>query len=141
MQDFKIIEHQGVIKEIDDNMVKVSILSKSSCTSCQVKGACSVSEIEEKIIDIKCDTTQYKKGEIIDVYYKQSLGFRALFLGYILPFLIVLFSLIIIINLGYSEGIAGLSSILLLIPYYLALYLIRKKLKETFSFSIKKINR
>ncbi len=139
MEQIEQIEHKGIIKEItSDNRLLVSILATSGCASCSVKGACNVSDIEEKIVEIRNFSGNiYKLGQRVDVFYKQSLGFRALFLGYVLPFIIMMSVLIISMSITGSEGFSGLLSILVLAPYYLILYLSRKKIKETFSFSIK----
>ncbi len=134
------IEHEGFIKEIEGAVLKVSITSKAACASCKAKGACTVSETEEKIIDvIKNDSDNYKIGEAVKVYYRQSLGFRALLLGYLIPFFIVVFCLIVILSITDNEVLSGTVSLSLLIPYYLFLYLSREKHNNTFSFSIKKI--
>ncbi len=133
------IEHEGFIKEIEGDLLKVSITSKAACASCKVKGSCSVSETEEKIIDvIKNDSDNYKIGEAVKVYYKQSLGFRALFLGYLIPFFIVLISLIVLLSATDNELLSGIISLSLLVPYYIDLYLTREKHNKTFTFSIKK---
>jgi len=133
------VEHSGIIKDIRGNEIQVSIINKSSCASCNLKGSCSVSDIQEKIIDVfVSNPDDYSLGEGVDVYYKQSLGFRALFLGYLLPFIIMLFSMIIMVSLSDNELLAGLVSLSSLIPYYLLVYLTRNKIKKTFSFSVKK---
>ena len=139
MKELEQIEHQGIISKIIGNEIKVSIISKASCASCKIKGSCSVSEIEEKIVDVFTDdVASYKVGETVDVYYKQSLGFRAMFLGYLLPFFVVLFTLILGLSITQNEVFSGLLAMFSLIPYYTALYLSRHKHKKTFSFSIKK---
>jgi len=133
------IEHQGIIKKIKGNELTISVISKAACLSCSLKGACSISEIEEKTIDIVTDeASKYKLHENVYVYYKQSLGFRALFLGYLLPFLIVMTTLITTIAITGKEGLAGLLSLISLIPYYIILYFTKRNLKKTFSFSVRK---
>ena len=141
MDSIKTIEHDGVIKKIDNNHIEVSIISKASCASCSVKGVCTASDVEEKIVEINDNSNDYKEGEHVTIYYKQSLGFRALFLGYILPFLILMVVLITLLQLNVNEAIAGVSALSTLIPYYISIYLLRNKLKETFSFSIIKHNK
>lgn len=134
-----LIEHQGIIKKIKGNELTVSILSKAACLSCSLKSACSISEIEEKTIDIiTAEASKYTLYENVYVYYKQSLGFRALFLGYLLPFLIVMTTLITIIIITDKEGLAGILSLASLAPYYIILYFTKRNLKKTFSFSIRK---
>jgi len=141
MKNITQIEHQGIIKSISGKDLKVSIIAKSACLSCQLKTSCSVSDVEEKIIDVKVNNPEdYVLNEIIDVYYKQSLAFRALFLGYLLPFIIVFTILILMISLTGDEGISGLTALAALIPYYLILRFTKDKIRKTFSFSIKKSN-
>ena len=78
----------------------------------------------------------FREGQEVVVAMKKSLGGKAVFLGYLLPFLLLIGVLITVLTLSGDEGIAGLSAIGILIPYYLVLYLLRDRLKKTFSFSI-----
>ena len=139
MNGIKTIEHKGIVKKAESDKLIVSIITNSSCASCQVKGSCSASEIEEKEIEIRKFDEIYKAGEQVVVFFKESLGFRALFLGYLLPFLILMTVLIIATSIEFSEGIAGLLSLGSLVPYYTIIFFINKKLKKTFSFSIRKV--
>lgn len=91
---------------------------------------------EEKIIDIK-GFYNVKTGDNVTVIMKQSMGFIALFLGYILPLLVVLIILIIFVILGYSELVSGLMAISSLLPYYFILYFLRNKINDKFVFSLK----
>ncbi len=140
MQAHNTIEHKGIVKKINDNSILVSIITNTSCASCEAKGTCSASELEEKEVEVKNFTGQYNVGEQVVVFFKDSLGFRALFLGYILPFIILMIVLLTMNSLNYSEEVSGLSAIASLIPYYFIIYLTNKKLSKTFSFSIKKAN-
>lgn len=135
----KTIEHSGVVKHLENNSVVVSIIKNSGCISCQAKKSCNVSEVEEKEVSVKVKDESYSVGEKVMVYYNQSLGYRALLLGYVLPFLLVLTVLASLIIYGINEGLAGLFSLSILVPYYLILYFTRKQHLKTFSFSIKKI--
>lgn len=130
------ITHQGVIESITQHLIKVRILNMSACAGCHAKGACNASDMEEKIIDIHSDSTKYKVGQSVTISSKLSTGFKALFLGYIIPFIIVLVSLIILTTLGIPEIQSGLVSLATLIPYYIALYLLRDKIKKEFTFEI-----
>jgi sigma-E factor negative regulatory protein RseC len=58
-------------------------------------------------------------------------------LGYIVPFLLMIAVLMGVLFISGSEGLAGLLAILVLAPYYWILYLYRKRLKNTFSLTIK----
>ena len=139
MKDIAQIEHRGIIKEINGNELQVSIINKSSCASCNIQGSCSVSDIDEKMIDVYTNTPQdYKLGDNVDVYFKQSLGFRALLLGYLYPFFVMLITMIVMLQVTERELLSGLTALGALIPYYLIVHFTKDRLKKTFSFSIKK---
>ena len=139
MNSIKIIEHKGIVKQADSYKLIVSIITNSSCASCEVKGSCSASELEEKEIEVNKFDGIYKVGEQVVVFLKESLGFRALFLGYLLPFIVLMTILIIATLNGFNEGTAGLLALGSLAPYYTIIFFLNKKMKKTFSFSIKKI--
>jgi sigma-E factor negative regulatory protein RseC len=70
---------------------------------------------------------------------KESLGMKAILLGYFLPFVVLVTAVVVFINLGIKEGIAGVLSIATLAPYYLVLYLFKNKIQREFNFNIEKI--
>ena len=132
------IEHQGTIVKIDTHSVYVKIIVKSACSSCHAKGICSVAEMEEKIVEVKnSNTRNFKTDDSVTVTMKKSLGTKAVILGYIAPFFVLLFTLIITLLITNDEGIAGLASIGILVPYYIILYTIREKISKSFDFMIK----
>lgn len=132
-----VITHQGFVHSVDKGVVHVKIISMSACASCQVKGVCTASESEEKIIEVATEK-YYKIGDEVTISSKTINGFKALWLAYVLPFLLVLFTLIIFTSLKYSETKAGFFSLSVLIPYYFLLYFFRNKLKKKFTFEILK---
>jgi len=140
MQDKVTIEHTGIVQSIEDKYVNVSIISGSSCSACHASGVCEVSGSEEKIIRA-INTGDVKNGDPVMVLMERSLGFRALLIGYLLPFMLVLFMLITLTSLSVSEPVAGLIALLSLAPYYGIIYLRKEKIGTKFSFTIKKLNR
>ena len=60
--------------------------------------------------------------------------------GYILPFFVVLSTLIIVQEITGNELISGLISLAILIPYYITLYFLRHHLKKIFKFEVEEIN-
>ena len=134
----KIVTHPGIIKTIELNKVEVAIMVTAGCASCEVKGACTVSEVEEKVVKISTqDTNQYRVGQMITIEMSQSLGTWAVLLGYVFPFLVLFLGLILFINLGLDQGLAGVFSLLLLIPYYSVLYLLRNYFSTRFTYNIR----
>lgn len=131
------IEHEGIVKEISDTTIKVGIISKAACISCQIKGICSPSDVNEKIIEIPKSNYQVKYGDKINLVLKESLGIKALFIGYLLPFILIILTLILSSKLTNNELIIGISSLLILLPYYLIVYYLKSYLKKIFTYSIK----
>ncbi len=132
------IKHSGIIKDIDSKQYYVSIIAQSACAACHAKSVCNVTELQEEIIDIpKEETDSYKIGDRVEILMEKSLGPKAVMLGYVIPFLVLLTTLIISLNIFDSEGVAGLLSLGILIPYYLILFLVKDRLKKTFVFKIR----
>ena len=133
-----MIEHKGVIEQIDGDVAHVKINSVSACASCHAKGACSAADQEEKYLDVPLHGIPYHKGDAVQVQVEKRLGLRAVALGYVYPFLLLMGVLIAALAAGASELRAGTYALLSVIPYYLVLFLFRKRLESTFTFSIKK---
>ena len=131
------ITHPGVVDSVSDGTVHVRILSQSACRTCHAKSACGVADMEEKVVDIpEVHSGNYKRGDQVTITMKRSLGTKAVFLGYLLPFLVVMIALVTIITLTGKEGLAALVSIGVLVPYYYLLYRLKDRLSKQFSFYI-----
>jgi sigma-E factor negative regulatory protein RseC len=130
------IEHDGIVQESGNGSVTVRISSASACSGCHAEGSCTMSGKEEKIINVT-GSYNVSPGDKVTVLLQQSAGFIALFLGYIIPLLLVVTLLIILISVSINELIAGLCSIGILIPYYFILWLFRNRIGKKFTFTIK----
>ncbi|NOR88134.1 MAG: hypothetical protein GQ527_11040 [Bacteroidales bacterium] len=132
------ISHDGIIKHITDDKIIVSIVSMASCASCSVKGACSASDVEEKIIEVKkIPNREYNSGDFVTVVIDRSVGLWAVMFGYVFPLIVIVIALIVLTNIMEDEGFAGLLAISLLIPYYLGLYYSRKLMSDNFEFKLR----
>lgn len=136
--DLDAVRHNGIIKKMDSRKYYVSITPQSACASCHAKSVCNVTELHDEIVEVpRKESDEYKAGDKVEILMEKSLGTKAVFLGYIAPFLLLFFTLIVALNIFESQGIAGLISIGILIPYYFILYFNRKALKKTFTFRLK----
>ncbi len=138
-QKAKTVDHLGKVQEITSSDVMVSILNHSSCSACHAKGACGMVDTTEKIVVVHKPNHNYQVGQDVRVILRQSLGFKALFLGYVVPFLLVLLILIVLSAFNVHEGRAGIASLAVLIPYYLGLYFFKDKVSKQFTFEIESI--
>jgi len=140
MSDHNLIDHLGIVDRIEGDVAHVKINSESACSACHAKGVCGAADQEEKFLDVPLTGASYKTGEQVHVQVARRLGFKAVALGYFYPFLLLMAVLILLILIGMSELKAGSLALLSILPYYLLLYLFRKRIESTFTFSIKKTN-
>lgn len=131
------ISHSGVIEEIQGDGVKVRIVQTSACAACKVAGYCNAADKKEKIIDVRCaDAQAYKTGQTVTVSASGQVAARALLWAFGLPFVILIIVLVCVLYVTKNEGLAAISSLLALVPYYLIIWTQRNRLREQLSFSI-----
>jgi sigma-E factor negative regulatory protein RseC len=131
------ISHTGIIRTISKDTINVAIISESACASCHAKGFCTASDMKEKTIEVRnTDHAEHKVGECVNLVMQRSMGLKAVFYGYFLPFIVLMATLLGTMNITNNEGLSGLFALLVLAPYYFALYLLREKLKSKFEFSL-----
>lgn len=134
------IHHIGIVARISQEAVFVCITQRSACSGCHAKSMCSASEQKEQIIEIPDHTGQYAVGEEVEVCGQTNLGMEAVVLAFVIPLILVVAGVAGGIYLGCDESVSGLISLLILVPYYGALYLFRDRLKKRFVFTVRKLN-
>lgn len=135
-----IIKHEGIISSFEGDVAKVRLLNISACSSCHVKSVCSLSEADQKIVDVAVAIGNLSEGDKVNVLFDESLGLKALFLGYILPFMIMMVVFLAVWALSGNEAYSGLAGLVILAPYYLLLAYYRKPLQQSFAFKLEKRN-
>ena len=114
------IKHSGVVDGVDGTTVRVRILQSSACSACKVASHCNASETKEKLVEVTTsDASQYHVGDSVRVLADTSVGFRASWYGYLLPLVLMVVALVTVLKVSGSEGMAALSSLGILIPYYI----------------------
>ena len=131
------IKHSGVVEEVTEGRVVVRILQTSACAACKVAGHCNASEAKEKLVDVRCaDASAYQTGQSVVVSTSRDVANRALLLGFGLPFVVLVGVLFVVLRLTGDEGLAALSGLGALAPYYLLLWLLRDRISRRVSFQI-----
>ena len=132
------IEHAGVIREITPGTIKINLLNVSGCTSCPTKNTCSLSEVDNKIIEVFRTKEEFSKGEMVTISIQKSLGPLALTIAYIGPFVFSMLIMMLAWMITINEVITGLAALISVGVYYLFLTFFRKNLKDTFTCNIHK---
>ena len=133
-----MIEHTGIIESIQDHRFRILITQQSACSECDVKGACTISGQQEKIVEVESFDSSFKVGEKVLLSGKNTFGLLAVFLAFVIPFILILITLVSLKSLVSNEIISGGIALFILVPYYLILSLFNKSLKTKFNFEIKK---
>jgi len=133
------IEHTGIVTHIDGTKIQVQIVQLSACSSCHAKGACSASDMDEKLIDAETTDTTLKIGDQVQLTGESSMGLFAVLIAFIIPFLLILISLFILRSYTTNEALSGTIALGVLVPYFIILSLFNKKLKNKLKFTVQKI--
>jgi sigma-E factor negative regulatory protein RseC len=133
---FSEISHEGLVQIADGNCVTVLLSPKTNCTGCLEKNSCNLSGKDNKIVTIS-GNYNVRPGDDVIVSMKKSMGYFALFLGYLLPLFLVVLLLVLLLLFSVNELLSGLLSIGILLPYYMILILFRKEINKKISFTIK----
>ena len=111
------IKHLGIVENIQGSHLSVRIVQTSACAA-----------------------ASYQVGENVMVVGETSMGMQAVALAFIIPFVLLIFTLFLFMALIENELYAALLSLAVLVPYYYILWLNKTRLKQKFSFTIKPIN-
>ena len=104
----EVITHRAKVIHVADNYVDVVVLSESACASCHAKGYCGAAESREKRMVIETPLASYfSEGEEVEVYTETVMGIKAVWIAYILPFLLVLYSSLFIGAISFACIVAS----------------------------------
>lgn len=132
------INHDGVIDKIEVDTIHVRILQTSACAACGLARHCNSSESKEKMVEVHADGAEYAVGEHVVVSVSAAIGYRAVMLGFGLPFLLLVAVVAGLYAFTANEPLSALSGLLSLAPYYLLLYLFRNRVGQSLAVSITK---
>lgn len=133
----ELIRHNGIVTDADAQTVHVRIVQAGACASCKAKAMCTSAENQEKTIECQADGVQYHTGEKVEVMVEERLGWKAVWLAYILPFFIMILSLFVLNRLVHDEAVTGLVALCAAALYFALLALAGKRLQQTFSFHVR----
>lgn len=138
MSSDSYIEHDGIITSLSEGKLYVEIVSQSACSGCHAKSLCSASDAKKKLIEVTPTAgIDYRVGQCVTIVGRERMGLWATALAYGFSLLLLVAVLCCSKACGMSDAAAGGLSLLSMIPYYFALYLMRDRLHKTFNFKTK----
>jgi len=124
--DTNYLEHVGLVTDMQPGRVKIALVG-SGCSACH-NSLCMLGDSKAKEVEVLTKESLFQSGDEVVVKINPASGYRAVLLLYVSPFLLMLLTLVFMMRLGYPEGLTGIASLLVLVPYFGILYLLRKKL-------------
>lgn len=138
MKNRSEITHKGKIIEITAQTTSVQIISESACAQCHAKGLCASADSKEKIIQLPTKAWEQRSvGDEVTLVMGASMGHKAVFIGYIIPLVLLVGGILAGGAAGLSEIPSALLGFALTAIWYLVVYLMRNTLRNEFIFSIK----
>ena len=135
-----MIKHDGIVIAVNsDNTVRVRIVQTSACSACKAKAMCASAESKEKEIEAIGDGL-LAVGDEAEVMVQQKMGWKAVLLAYVLPF-VVMMTVVAIGNeaIGKNgEAIIGTAALCAMGVYYIVLGFFKDKIQKDFSFTARK---
>ena len=145
-----MIKHDGIVIAVNgDGTVLVRIVQTSACAACKAKAMCASAESKEKEIVAlfvgeeakrrEGERQDIKLGDEVVVMVQQKMGWKAILLAYMLPF-IVMMTVVAIGNglLGIREEVIGTAALCAMGVYYIVLGFFKDKIQKDFSYTARK---
>ncbi len=132
------ITHEGVIENISENKLFIRLSRLPACAECHAKGICSVPDSADGEVMVADQKPGMVQGDHVVVSITRSHAYRALLLGYVLPFVLVLTAMILLTAFRVREWIAALFSLSVLVPYYLMIRQFSNRIERSFNFIVSK---
>lgn len=139
-----MIKHDGIVIAVNgDGTVRVRIVQTSACAACKAKAMCASAESKEKELTAftvqEFSGSEVKVGDEVVVMVQQKMGWKAILLAYMLPF-IVMMTVVAIGNglLGIREEVIGTAALCAMGVYYIVLGFFKDKIQKDFSFTARK---
>ena len=137
MPQAEIITHEGRVLSVPGNgLAEVEILVAEACAGCHAKSVCSAGKSDTKVITA-ISKFPVQPGDRVMVEMKLSQGFRALAIGYMVPFVVLIGVFVSAVASGAGELLSALVSFAAIGGYYLVIWLLRGRIGEKFEFTIK----
>jgi sigma-E factor negative regulatory protein RseC len=137
MPQGEIITHEGIVLKAPGNgTAEVEIITGSACSGCHAKSACSLGSTDVRTVNVKSEAN-LRPGDKVTVVMEKSQGFRALAIGYVIPFLILVAVFAALTVAGAGELSSALLSFGSLVVYYFSVWLMRSRIDKKFEFKIK----
>lgn len=131
------ISHEGIVEHVAEGCVRVRIVQTAACAGCKAKSMCTASETMVKEIEAQA-VEPMAVGDNVIVEVSKKLGWKAVLIAFIIPFLILLLAVALLPRWIGNEAIVGTIALCLLAPYYLIVHKFDDRLRKEYQFVVRK---
>jgi sigma-E factor negative regulatory protein RseC len=136
------ISHSAIVQQVTSDGVEVVLDNTPGCDGCNAKSSCGLNPENQEdkgreTLFIPIGEEIFQPGELVEVSISPSLGLKAVLLGYVAPFILLITVLLISLNF-FNELIAGLAALLVVGLFYVGLFFNKEKLTKTFAIDLKR---
>lgn len=131
------IRHCGTVESISGNRARVSIMRTSACQTCEASAGCKIHSGKRMSIEIEDPRiASYSPGDRINVEMPVRAGRQAVLIGFGVPLLLFVASLLAMHYAGLDDEVAALAAIGVLAIYYILIYIMRKRVNRHFTITL-----
>ena len=95
------VSHKGRVLSITPEVTTVAIEQHSACSECHAAGLCTLSDVVEKAVEVPTRPfAAYNVGDEVEIVLKASMGFKAVWLAYFIPLVVLLAVILLLAWLG-----------------------------------------
>ena len=130
---------EGIVRKVQDKRLWVEVVVSSACGGCAAKSLCNISEKKNELVEaVNVTGEEFSVGETVRIQMVQKLANKAVVLGYLLPFVILIAGLFGCYALTHIEWLSVLVAFGLTAIYYLILKMFDKRLAREFVLHVTK---
>lgn len=127
------IQHEGVVNAVEGTAVKVVFVRAEACAGCSASAMCFVNNKQQREVVAQMQEP-LSVGDRVVLTETRSMGWKAVLLAYILPFIVMIGIVLILSKIINNEAIVGTAVLCSIGIYYIILSFFRTKLETQFSF-------
>ncbi|MBP5650971.1 MAG: SoxR reducing system RseC family protein [Bacteroidales bacterium] len=130
---------EGIVRRLEGDKVWVEIVVSSACGGCAAKSMCNISEKKNEIVEaLNLNGEELVTGDKVQIQMQETQAHRAVVLGYLLPFIVLIIGLFGCYALTHIEWLSALVAFGLTAIYYFILKMFDKRLAKEFTLYVTK---
>ena len=131
---------EGVVRKVQGDLLWVEVVVSSACGGCAAKSLCNISEKKNELVEaVNVTGEEFSVGESVQIQMRETQAHRAVVLGYLIPFIVLVVGLFGCYALTHIEWLSALVAIGLTAIYYLILKMFDKRLAKEFILYVTKL--